>query len=208
MHNGLPWDGDAARGIDALQPLFHPVEVKPPAKLEAAGREMSDGAVAAFLVEAHGVLVFPADEGVKKAIPLGVEDRFQRVVQRFPDAFAPCLRFEIDGRLGASGVCRPGKGQTCIGIAENLPVLLPEKPWELGGDVVVAAQEFFFAGWVVFKCGGRGQNVRPVNGKHGAYVFLGGDSEHGIPPVFRRSSRRIVKAIYFYFTIPTSFRQG
>lgn len=95
MHNGLPWDGDAARGIDALQPLFHPVEVKPPAKLEAAGRKMRHGAVAAFLVEAHGVFVFPADEGVKKVIPLGVEDRFQRVVQRLSDALSPCLRFEI-----------------------------------------------------------------------------------------------------------------
>ena len=123
LHNGLPWDGDAARGIDALQPLFHPVEVKPPAKLEAAGREMSDGAVAAFLVEAHGVFVFTADEGVKKVIPLGVEDRFQRVVQRFSDAFAPCLRFEIDGRFGAPCVCHTGKGQTCVGVAEDLPVL-------------------------------------------------------------------------------------
>lgn len=111
MHNGLPRNGIAARGIDALQPLFHPVEVKPPAKLEAAGREMSDGAVAALFVEAHGVFVFPADEGIKKAIPLRVEDRFQRVVQRLSDAFAPCLRFEIDGRFGAPCVCRPGKGR-------------------------------------------------------------------------------------------------
>ena len=139
LHNGLPRDGDAARGIDALQPLFHPVQVKPPAKLEAAGRKMRHGAVAALFMEAHGVLVFPADEGVKKAIPLGVKDRFQRVVQRFSDALSPCLRFEINGGFGAPGICRPGKGQTCIGIAENLPVFLPEKPWELGGDGVVAA---------------------------------------------------------------------
>ena len=87
---------------------------------------MGDGAVAAFLVEAHGVLIFPADEGVKKAIPLGVKDRFQRVVQCLPDALSPRLRFKIDGRLGAPGVCRPGKGQTCVGVAENLPVLLPQ----------------------------------------------------------------------------------
>ena len=100
---------------------------------------MSDGAVAALLVEAHGVFVFPADEGVKKVIPLRVEDRFQCVVQRLPDALSPCLRFEINGGFGAPCVCRTGKGQTCIGIAENLPVLLPEKPWELGGDGVVAA---------------------------------------------------------------------
>ena len=100
---------------------------------------MSDGAVAALFMEAHGVLIFPADEGVKKAIPLGVKDRFQRVVQRLSDAFAPCLRFEIDGRFGAPCVCRTGKGQTCVGVAEDLPVFLPEKPWELGGDDVVAA---------------------------------------------------------------------
>ena len=162
---------------------------------------MSHGAVAALFVEAHGVLVFPADEGVKKVIPLGVEDRFQRVVQRFSDAFAPCLRFEIDGRFGAPCVCRPGKGQTCIGIAENLPVFLPEKPRKLGGDVVVAAQEFFFAGWAVFKGGGRGQNVRALNGKHGAYVFLSGNPEHGnssfFPPVRPADSKSDIFSFYY-----------
>lgn len=72
---------------------------------------------------------------------------------------------------------------------------------------MVAAQEFFFAGWVVFKCGGRGQDVRTVNGKHGAYVFLSGNPEHGnssfFPPVRPADSKSNIFSFYYPNFVPS-----
>ena len=74
---------------------------------------------------------------------------------------------------------RTNKEQTCF---PAVPTIGRELHISIS-TVKRAMRELVEAGYVKkesrFRENNGGQNIRPVNGKHGAYVPLGGNSEHG-----------------------------
>ena len=89
--------------------------------------------IAHFFVKPEGIPIFPGDQGVEHLIALGKQYFFQSGVEGGGDAPALGLRPQVYRRLGAPPLGRPGVGGTCVGVAQNFPLFLPNKPGKLGG---------------------------------------------------------------------------